>query len=54
MLFEMLDEPAGDHYTHSFMRIRTDGSDFSLYLGDSVRRSLVLLCADLTMGKECS
>jgi hypothetical protein len=53
MLFDTLDEPVGDHYTHSFMRNRTDGSDFSLCMGNPVHRSLVLLCADLTTGKEC-
>jgi hypothetical protein len=54
MLFDTLDEPAGDHDTHSFMRNRTDGSDFTLCMGDPGHRSLVLLCADLTTGKELS
>ncbi len=54
MLFDTLDEPAGDHYTHAFMRNRTNGSNFSLCMGDPGHRSLVLLCADLTTGKECS
>jgi hypothetical protein len=54
MLFDTLDEPAGDHYTHSFIRNCTNGSDFSLCMVDPGHRSLVLLCADLTTGKECS
>ena len=54
MLFDELDEPVGDHYTHSFMRNPTNGSDFSLCMGDPGHRSLVLLCADLTTGRECS
>jgi hypothetical protein len=54
MLFDELDEPAGYHYTHSFMRNRTDGSDFSLCMEDPGHRSLVLLCVNLTTGEECS
>jgi hypothetical protein len=48
MLFDTLDEPVGDHYTHSFMRNRTNGSNFSLCMGDPGHRSLVLVCEDLT------
>ncbi len=46
--------PASFWDAHSFMRNRTNGSDFSLCMGDPGHRSLVLLCADLTTGKECS
>jgi hypothetical protein len=53
MLFDTLDEPVGDHYMHSFMRNLTNGSKFSLCMGDHGHRSLVLVCADLTTGKEC-
>ena len=49
MLFDTLDEPVGDHYMHSFMRNRANGTDFSLCMGDPGHRSLVLcLCVRIS------